>query len=49
MGHLKLQAIISENMHQIKNMFRQKFCEFEGDRWYHWFDLGLRCQDQSKV
>jgi len=26
-----LQAIISESMRRIKNMFRQKFCEFKGD------------------
>jgi len=26
-----LHAIISENMRRIKNMFRQKFYEFEGD------------------
>jgi len=24
-----LQAIISESMRQIKNIFRQQFCEFE--------------------
>jgi len=29
--YTKLQVIISENMRQIKNMFRQKFCEFEED------------------
>jgi len=32
-----LQAIISENVRRIKNMFRQKFCEFERDIRYHWF------------
>jgi len=26
-----LQTIISESMRRIKNMFGQKFCEFEGD------------------
>jgi len=26
-----LQAIISENMRRIKNMFRQKLCDIEGD------------------
>jgi len=26
-----LQDIISENMRWIKNMFRQKFCEFDSD------------------
>jgi len=26
-----LQAIISESMRRIKNMFRQKFCKFKGD------------------
>jgi len=31
-----LQAIISESMRQIKNMFRQKLCDIKGDiRWYH--------------
>jgi len=35
-----LHAIISENMRRIKNMFRQKFYEFEGDiRWYY-FTMG---------
>jgi len=29
--YLVLQAITSESMCRIKNMFRQKFCEFEGD------------------
>jgi len=32
-----LQDIISESMHHIKNMFGQKFCEFNGDiRWLVW-------------
>jgi len=44
-----LQAIISESMRRTKNIFRQKFCEFEGDIRYYWFDLEWRCQDQSKA
>jgi len=31
MGHLKLQAIISESMRQ-KNIFRQKLCDIEDDK-----------------
>jgi len=31
-----LQAIIFENMRQIKNMFRQKLCDIEANiKWYH--------------
>jgi len=36
-----LQAIMSESMGRIKNMFRQKFCECEEDVINHTIDLTL--------
>jgi len=31
MEHLKYYKLFFESMRRIKKMFRQKFCEFEGD------------------
>jgi len=35
-----LQTIISESIYQMKNVYLDKFYDFEGDiRWNYWFDF----------